>query len=79
MYRTMTGLKALHWANSSSYNTIKVIVTHTIVCFLGLCQHKKPVSTSSLLDLVFSNIKNLNVSISKYPNSYDLPLVSDLN
>jgi hypothetical protein len=76
MYRTMTGLKALHWANSSYYNTIKGNVTHTIVCFLGPCQHKEPVSTSSLLHLVSSNIKNLNVSISNYPNSYHPPLVS---
>jgi hypothetical protein len=72
MYRTVTGLKLLLGASSSYYNTIR-----GEVCFLGPRQHMEPVSTSSLPDLAYSNIKNLNVSVSNYANSYVPPLVSD--
>jgi hypothetical protein len=50
---------------------------HTTSCFLGLNQHNSSVSNSAL-DLVFTNINDLCVSISNYPvvtsDNYHSPL-----
>jgi hypothetical protein len=49
------------------------------ICFLCLDQHNAPVSNSTLLDLLFSNIRDLIVPISNYSvvnrDSYFPPLV----
>jgi hypothetical protein len=50
-------------SNSYYCNKIKENLIHAISCFLGLNQHNY-VSHSALLDLVFTNISDLSVSIS---------------
>jgi hypothetical protein len=53
--------------NCYYYNKIKGNLIHAPSCFLGLNQHNNSVSNSALLDLVFTNINDLRVSVSNYP------------
>jgi hypothetical protein len=65
--------------NTYYYNKRKSNLVHTTVCFLCLNKHNDSVSNSALLDLFFSNIRDLIVYISNYsvvsPDSYLSPLV----
>jgi hypothetical protein len=69
----------LSFSNSYYYHKIKGNSLHTTFCFLGLNQHNNCVPNSALLDLVFTNISDLSVSISNYlsvaPDNYHPPLV----
>jgi hypothetical protein len=66
-------------SNSYYYNKIKGNSLYTTSCFLGLNQHNSYVPNSALLDLVFTNISDLSVSVSNYPlvapDNYHPPLV----
>jgi hypothetical protein len=78
MYQWSNGTP-LH--NSYYNNKIKGNLIHTTVCFLGLHQHNDAVPHSSVLESIFSNIKDLNISISNCstinPDSYHPPVLLD--
>jgi hypothetical protein len=48
------------------YSKIKENLFYATTCFLGLNQHKDTVPNCTLLDLVFTNITDLSVSISDF-------------
>jgi hypothetical protein len=72
-------LNGTSFSNSYYYNKIKGNSLYTTLCFLGLNEHNNCVPNSALLDLVFTNISKLSVSISYYPlvapDNYHPPLV----
>jgi hypothetical protein len=60
-------LNGIALSNCYYYNKIKGNLIHAAPCFLGLNQHNNSVPNSTLLDVVFTNINDLCVSISDYP------------
>jgi hypothetical protein len=67
-------------SNCYYYNKIKGNLIHATSCFLGHNQHNS-VPNSALLDVVFTNINDLWISISDYPmtapDNYHPPLSLD--
>jgi hypothetical protein len=65
--------------NSYYNNKIKGNLIHTATCLLGLEQYNNCVANSALLDLVFSNINDLNATITSFPvvttDKYHPPLI----
>jgi hypothetical protein len=65
------------------YSKIKGNLFHATICFLGLNQHNDTVPNGSLLDLVFTNISDLNISISNFSmvssDKYHPPLLLDFH
>jgi hypothetical protein len=75
----MIGINGVPLPNSHYYNKIKENSIHASTCFFGLHQHNNSAVNSALLDLVFSNISDLGVSISSFPvvtpDKYHPPLL----
>jgi hypothetical protein len=68
-------------SNCYYYNKVKGNLIYATSCFLGLNQHNNSVPNRALLDLVFTNINELCVSLSNYPvvapDNYHPPLNLD--
>jgi hypothetical protein len=65
MYLVMIGLRQAI-SEISCYSKIKGNSIHIVTCFLGLHQHNNIVVNIALLDLVFTNIRDLSVCISSF-------------
>jgi hypothetical protein len=72
-------INGAHLSNSYYYNKIIEDLIHTATCLLGLDQYNNCVANGALLDLVFSNIDDLNACISSFPvvtsDKYHPPLL----
>jgi hypothetical protein len=70
-------------SNSYYYNKIKENSIHTPTCFLGLDQRNNSIIGCALINLVFSDISDINASISHYPvvtpDNYHPPFLLDFN
>jgi hypothetical protein len=66
-------------SNSYYYKIIEGNSIHTATCLLGPDQYNNCVANSAVLDLVFSNIDDLNASICSFPvvasDKYHPPLL----
>jgi hypothetical protein len=73
------------WLNGTSlsgsyyYNRIKGNLIHATFGFLGLNQHNNSVPISALLDLLFTNINNICISVSNYSMATLITINSHLN
>jgi hypothetical protein len=73
-------LNGTQLSNCHYYNKIKGNLIYATSCFLDLNQPNNYISSSALLDLVFTNINDLCVSLSYYPmvapDNYHPPLIN---
>jgi hypothetical protein len=67
------------FANSYCYNKIKENIIYATSCFFGPNQNNSCVTNSALLNLAFTDISDISVSVSHYlmvtPDNYHPPLV----
>jgi hypothetical protein len=74
--------RGLPLLNSHYYSKLKGDVIYTSTCLLNLSQCTDTVSSSNLLDLIFSNLSELDITPvypgCKKPDNYHPPLIIDI-